>query len=160
MKRSQLLNRLRAILVKRRDALRQALSADPDIERSNEAPGVGDVADAAQDAGYRELHAGLVEAETRELANIERAMERFQEGSYGVCERCGKHIPVTRLQALPYATLCIECQKRQESGQGQESDQGEHDSDEGDRSPGRDSGRRSGFRKTGQILSLDMNSIT
>lgn len=44
------------------------------------------------------------------LEQIESALERIEEGSYGTCERCGKPINPERLDALPYATLCIACQ--------------------------------------------------
>ena len=55
--------------------------------------------------------------ESRELANIERALEQMREGNYGVCELCSSSIPLARLQALPYATTCINCQREaEESG--------------------------------------------
>jgi RNA polymerase-binding protein DksA len=43
------------------------------------------------------------------LAKVDEAMGRIEEGSYGNCVECGKAIPVARLDALPYATLCVEC---------------------------------------------------
>ncbi len=42
------------------------------------------------------------------LRKVERAQERMDEGKYGICERCGKAIPVARLEAIPYATFCVE----------------------------------------------------
>lgn len=46
---------------------------------------------------------------TRDLVmQVEHAQERLEDGKYGVCERCGKDIPVARLEAIPYATLCVE----------------------------------------------------
>ena len=41
------------------------------------------------------------------LRKIEHALTRLGEGSYGICEVCGQPIPVARLEALPYATLCV-----------------------------------------------------
>jgi len=52
--------------------------------------------------------------ESRELARIENALERMRDGQYGVCEACGISIPLARLNALPYATLCIKCQRESE----------------------------------------------
>ncbi|HEX4148320.1 MAG TPA: TraR/DksA family transcriptional regulator, partial [Pirellulales bacterium] len=54
------------------------------------------------------------EVESRELASIENALERMRTGHYGVCEACAGRIPMARLNALPYATLCIECQRESE----------------------------------------------
>jgi DnaK suppressor protein len=44
------------------------------------------------------------------LADIERALTRLADGSYGNCETCGQAIPPRRLEALPFATLCVPCQ--------------------------------------------------
>jgi DnaK suppressor protein len=46
------------------------------------------------------------------LSKANRALERIDAGTYGVCESCGKAIPVERLEALPYSTLCVECASR------------------------------------------------
>lgn len=43
------------------------------------------------------------------LSKVEEAVGRLDEGTYGLCANCGKPIPVARLDALPYATLCVEC---------------------------------------------------
>lgn len=43
------------------------------------------------------------------LAKVEHALERIEKGEYGICESCGKPIPVARLEVLPYATLCVAC---------------------------------------------------
>lgn len=43
------------------------------------------------------------------LAKVNRAKERLEAGKFGVCEVCGKSIPVARLDVLPYATTCVEC---------------------------------------------------
>lgn len=43
------------------------------------------------------------------LASIDHALEKFDNGTYGTCDRCGKPIEQGRLEALPYANLCLEC---------------------------------------------------
>ena len=48
------------------------------------------------------------------LAQIERALARIEDGSYGVCESCGNPIGKGRLQAFPRATLCVSCKEREE----------------------------------------------
>jgi DnaK suppressor protein len=74
--------------------------------------------DSAQD----EISSQLAEVESRELASIEQALERMREGSYGTCEGCSGKIPMARLEALPYATYCINCQREIEKRGGSLSD--------------------------------------
>jgi DnaK suppressor protein len=44
-------------------------------------------------------------------ADIEHALERVESGSFGTCERCGRQIPSARLEALPFARYCVDCQE-------------------------------------------------
>ncbi len=46
------------------------------------------------------------------LSKANRALERVADGTYGICESCGKSIPIERLEVLPYSTLCVECAAR------------------------------------------------
>ena len=46
------------------------------------------------------------------LRKVEHALDRVEKGTYGVCESCGQSIPVARLEALPYASLCVDCARR------------------------------------------------
>ena len=110
---SDLLN-LRAILVRRRDALRSALAGDLSLLKDLRSESPGDVIDAAYDSAQDEISSQLAEVESRELANIENALERMKAGKYGLCEICNGKIPMARLNALPYATVCIECQRELE----------------------------------------------
>lgn len=75
----------------------------------------GDVADAAFDHTGEELSTQLAELEARELNQIERALIRLRQGTYGLCEACSIKIPVARLNVLPYSTLCITCQREAEN---------------------------------------------
>lgn len=115
MARKDALLRLRQILIKRRDALRKALTGDlsPLQELAQERP-EGDEVDLALDTAQDEISSQLVDFDSRELAKIEAALERMREGQFGVCEMCNKQIPLTRLKALPYATMCIKCQREAE----------------------------------------------
>ena len=49
----------------------------------------------------------------QELAGIEHALQKFKEGTYGLCDSCGKPIDPARLEALPQASLCLECKAQQ-----------------------------------------------
>jgi DnaK suppressor protein len=51
----------------------------------------------------------------RLLAQVNDALERFDKGTYGVCENCNQMIDPARLEALPYVTLCLRCQQRLEA---------------------------------------------
>jgi len=81
----------------------------------NTAAPSGDSVDAAFDSGSEEIASQLAELEAKELRQVERAMTKIKNGSYGVCEGCQIKIPVARLNALPYSTLCVKCQREQES---------------------------------------------
>lgn len=119
MARKDALANMRAILIKRRDALRSALAGDLTQLREMHDQSPGDVIDAAYDTAQDEVNSQLAEVESRELASIENALERMKEGTYGQCEVCGCKIPMARLDALPYATVCIGCQRELErSGEG------------------------------------------
>jgi DnaK suppressor protein len=111
MARHESLVNLRAILVRRRDALRSALAGDLSLLKELRSESPGDVVDAAYDSTQDEISSQLAEVESRELANIENALERMKAGKYGLCEVCSGKIPMARLNALPYATMCIECQR-------------------------------------------------
>lgn len=74
---------------------------------------LGDVATATFD---REFDLGLEEDAEEVLAAIDSALRRIEEGTYGICERCGKEIGAERLRVVPYATLCIDDKRREERG--------------------------------------------
>ena len=87
-------------------------SADPlDPQRG----GVGNhFADDASDVEQQETAMSLRNNVQHLLTLVDHALARVNAGSYGLCERCGKPIPPARLDARPYATLCIEDQAREE----------------------------------------------
>jgi DnaK suppressor protein len=114
MARKEAILNLRQVLIKRRDALRKALAGDLSLLKELREQSSGDVVDAALDSAQDEISSQLAEVESRELANIENALEQMREGRYGACEVCETNIPLARLQALPYATLCIQCQREAE----------------------------------------------
>lgn len=111
MARNEAILNLRAILVRRRDALRSALAGDLSLLKELRSGEPGDVMDAALDSAQDEISSQLAEVESRELASIEHALERMRDGDYGLCEVCEGKIPMARLNALPYATICITCQR-------------------------------------------------
>jgi DnaK suppressor protein len=71
-------------------------------------------ADVADFTYQRELNLTTEEMLTRQMAQVEAAQRRQAEGTYGICQGCGRQIPAARLEARPEATLCIQCQRQQE----------------------------------------------
>src|SRR5438132_1461747 len=115
MARNEALLRLHKSLVAKRTDLLKKLADDlHDLRNHHGDDSTGDPADAAFEAGSDEMASQLAELDVRELTQIERALSRLKQGTYGLCEVCQKKIPVGRLNALPYTTLCIECQRDME----------------------------------------------
>lgn len=76
------------------------------------------MADVASDSYDQEFNISLMETEGEELREIDAALERIENGSYGVCDSCEKSIPKKRLNVIPYTRLCIKCKQNQESTRG------------------------------------------
>lgn len=55
----------------------------------------------------------LRESEQQTLDEVEEALRSMDQGTYGVCESCGKEIDLARLEARPYARRCVSCQERE-----------------------------------------------
>lgn len=72
-----------------------------------------DNSDRAQDYFLQERHSALRDRLESTLEEVESALQRLNDGSYGECSHCGKDISAARLEAYPYAVLCITCQKLQ-----------------------------------------------
>ncbi|HSI97145.1 MAG TPA: TraR/DksA C4-type zinc finger protein [Gaiellaceae bacterium] len=116
------LEHFRQTLEDERTRLRSALeSVNHEGSLSDEsgdlASGPGDhLADHATETYMRELDGGLEENVEHLIAEIDAALERIDEGTYGICTRCGRPIAAERLEAVPYATLCIDDKRAQERG--------------------------------------------
>ena len=66
------------------------------------------LADTASETYEREFDEGLEEDAQDQLRQVEAALQRLEAGEYGTCSVCGKTIPVERLEAVPWTTLCID----------------------------------------------------
>lgn len=118
MARNEALLRLHKTLAARRTELRKRLGMELADLSSGKSSQTGDAADAAFDSSGEEMASQLAELEAKELAQVERALRRLKQGTYGQCESCGSKILIARLNALPYSTLCIKCQREMESDSG------------------------------------------
>ena len=78
---------------------------------------IGDIYDIASKERERELSLMLGDRERRKLAEIEDALDRLKDNTYGICEECGEQIAENRLRALAFTRVCVECQSRNEREQ-------------------------------------------
>lgn len=70
----------------------------------------------AASMGSSELEKGqsMVRRLKEQLAEVEHALEKLDDGTYGICDNCGKSIPPERLEAIPQTSLCLDCKAKQE----------------------------------------------
>jgi DnaK suppressor protein len=109
---SQRIEKLRHTLSQGRDNLCERLKT---LRRPQNLEGVsspGDVMDLAKSLVDAETHASIIERAERQLAQINSALLRLDDGQYGICLDCGEEIPFERLKAIPSALYCIGCQSR------------------------------------------------
>jgi DnaK suppressor protein len=116
MARKDALLRLYNTLVARKAELLRLLAGElANLRDFKSAGAVGDDADVAFEAYSGEMSSQLAELDARELGQIEQALARLQLGTFGICnggsKGCQKRIPLARLNALPYSTFCINCQR-------------------------------------------------
>ena len=76
------------------------------------------MAELGSDNSDQELTLSLLGSDKDALDQIEAAIERIEDGSYGRCEECGGKIPKSRLDAIPYAAQCVRCASQREEGHG------------------------------------------
>ncbi len=117
MKKQDLVKYERALLAEKQRILRQGNFTSEVMEASG--PDVtGDlsshrthVADQGTEHYQSELASRLKAMESKTLREIEAALRRIEEGTYGKCERCGADIQPARLELVPHARLCVKCLK-------------------------------------------------
>jgi RNA polymerase-binding transcription factor len=103
---------LRNMLTRSRsETLARVKTLRGDQEADDVAP-PADEMDVARSLADVETHASLIERAQERLKDIDTALGRLEEGTYGVCEECGEEIPVERLNALPFTLYCVDCQSK------------------------------------------------
>ncbi|MFA5629515.1 MAG: TraR/DksA C4-type zinc finger protein [Dehalococcoidales bacterium] len=93
------------------DQLEQLKASRPTENRREGSP-FGKREEEATEAADLETRMALEHRTAQQLAETERALEKFAKGTYGICEDCGKPIKPERLEALPQALYCMECNVR------------------------------------------------
>ncbi len=104
------------LLLERRRQLTGTLSsmAEEALKTHGAGQTVDELADVGSDQYEQELTLGLMQAERVEVQAIDKALDRIEDGSYGKCAGCNVNIPAPRLNAVPAAEYCIECQSHVE----------------------------------------------
>lgn len=105
---------IKDMLLKKREDLVLEISRRSKASTESAVQDIGDILDSVSEERTRELDLILTDREKRKLAQIDDAIDRIEENTYGLCEECGIKIPKARLKVLPFATFCVECQEKNE----------------------------------------------
>ncbi len=105
-------------------AIRQEILGDVEVskQRSQEMgdDGTQDIADMAANTYSRQMMMDLGEKERERLRLVDMALQKLENGDYGICEECGHPIPEKRLEIMPHARFCVGCldhiEKRDRTG--------------------------------------------
>ena len=101
-----------ALLQGRRELLTQPAGSEaPTISTGNNP-------DGGVDGLVVEMHFDAIQSSSNEVQQIDDALQRIRDGTYGVCEGCDDYIAKPRLDAMPWARLCVECQREEEEESG------------------------------------------
>ena len=112
--RKKFLAKAREQLLETKTRLLGEIDSESRAEReSNKDEGM-DSYDLASEERDREINFILSDRERLKLKQIDDALERLDDGAYGVCESCGLEIAEERLEAMPFSRLCRDCQQDQE----------------------------------------------
>jgi DnaK suppressor protein len=95
------------------DELEQLKTAMRPADERREGSPFGKREEEATESYELERRLTLEKSIREQLASVEHALKKFEEGTYGLCDNCGRRISPERLEALPQATLCLDCKARQ-----------------------------------------------
>jgi RNA polymerase-binding protein DksA len=104
----------RALLDERRRILNEVAETEAELAYIHEER-EPELVERGQEASREQLYQRLDERGQQEIEEIDAALQRIADGSYGTCADCGAHIGVPRLNAMPSATLCIGCARSREA---------------------------------------------
>ena len=112
--RKQFLADLRQQLLDMKTKLLEEMELESKAEREGNKDEGLDTYDLASEERDREINFILSDRERSKARNIDDALERIEDGTYGVCDACGLEIAEERLTAMPFTRLCRDCQQDQE----------------------------------------------
>ncbi len=103
---------LKDMLLKMKGDLLKEIAGNMKMEITHLQEAISDMYDLADDERERQFSIILCNRDREKLALIDEALERIEEGTYGICEECGLKIPEGRLRVMPFARYCITCQSK------------------------------------------------
>ena len=107
---------IRERLLSQRQEILDLYKHDLRVGRQSSDEASEDIVDRANNAYQREFMFNLSGAERRMLRQVEIALDRLDQGEYGVCDHCREPIGAKRLKAIPWAHHCVNCQEKEERG--------------------------------------------
>ncbi len=109
------LNMFRELLLEKKENLLKEVHKNRENRNNYHYKEVGDTADVAADSYEKEFMFELTDKEQRLLNTIEVALHKIESKTYGICEECKGKITIDRLKAVPFTSLCVECQAKKEA---------------------------------------------
>lgn len=105
---------IKDMLLKMREDLVKEIARRSRASAEGSTPDIGDILDSVSEERTRELAMILTDREKRKLKQIDDALDRIEDDTYGLCEECGVKIPKQRLKVMPFARFCVDCQEKSE----------------------------------------------
>lgn len=102
---------IREMLLKMREELVREIARRSRETAVSGVSDIGDILDSVSEERTRELDMILTDREKQKLKQIDDALDRIEENTYGLCEECGIKIPRARLKVVPFAKHCVECKE-------------------------------------------------
>jgi DnaK suppressor protein len=101
---------LRQLLLRQREETLARVRSIGNAQNNEGLSTMGDEMDVARSLADVETHASLIENAENKVRRIESALTQLEVGDYGMCANCGEEIPLARLEAVPFAIYCVDCQ--------------------------------------------------
>lgn len=118
LKKSEINEFKKRLLEMRRQMLKVLEGAEAEVKKPDEATGYSQhQADQGTDDFDRTIGLELTHQEIDILKQVDRALEKIEEGTYGICDLSGEEIPIRRLDAMPYANLTVQAKEKLERGE-------------------------------------------
>lgn len=105
-------NQLHVYLERERNYLKKHLEMKQTEEANEKGDAFGKKGEASISSYNLEKGLELTEHTRKHLAEIEHALDKYEKGTYGKCDICGKDIPIARLRAIPQASICMQCKSK------------------------------------------------
>lgn len=110
------MEKYRRLLEQKKNGLSSELAKTRDAEEETTEESTQDIADKAVSSYTREFLYSLSDTDRTTLVKIDLALARIEEGGYGSCRNCSQPMSEKRLNAVPWALLCVDCQELSEKG--------------------------------------------